>query len=159
MTPFFDSSEKIAQLQFHAALWIGTPFMPNAAVRGAGVSCQKLVGAIYQACGVVPKGFAVPEGPMDWSQANERSLIGAFMAALPMFTEITASDGKLLAAVALPGDMAGFKIGGALHHCGIVIAADGQLIHCVRNRGVFFSNLNDATYLSRVRKIWRPIKQ
>lgn len=154
MKPYFNTSERIAQLQFHAALWIGTPFMPNAAVRGAGVSCQKLVGSLYAELGVLPKGFSIPEGPMDWSQANERSLIADYMATLPMFQSVAPP----FVEDALPGDMLGFQIGGCLHHCGVVIAADGQFIHCVRNRGTFFSNLYDATYLTRVRKVWRPIE-
>lgn len=149
-TPFFDSPEKIAQLQFNAALWIGTPFMPNASIRGAGVSCQKLVAALYRECGVI--NFEVPEGPMDWSQANQRSLISEFMATVPHFGAVASC------AEIIPGDMLGFKIGGCVHHCGVVIATDGQFIHCVRGRGTFLSNLNDATYLSRTEKIWRPLK-
>ncbi|MDE1906157.1 MAG: hypothetical protein KGH75_06860 [Rhodospirillales bacterium] len=130
--------------------------MPNAARRGEGVCCQKLVGALYAELGVVAKDFEVPSGPMDWSHANERSLIGEFMAAQPQFADVT--QDWLLSRTFAPGDMVGFKIGGCLHHCGIVIAADGQFIHSLRGRGTIFSNLRDATYFSRIEKIWRPLK-
>jgi cell wall-associated NlpC family hydrolase len=156
MKPFFDTPEKISALQFHAALWLGTPFMPNAAERGAGVSCQTLVGALYRECGVIGADFAVPIGPMDWSHANKRSLIADYMVSRADFLSVPAGPGLPL--MAQPGDMLGFKIGGCLHHCGLVLAVDGQFIHCVRGRSTFLSNVRDATYFSRLEKIWRPLQ-
>src|SRR5579859_7216330 len=128
MNPFFNNPDSIARLQTHANAWIGTPFMPNASIRGAGVSCQKLVGAIYVELGVVPLGFSVPEGPMDWSNAQTKSLIADFMGKLPMFEDLGSGPGHST----LPGDMIGFQMGGCVHHCGIVIDADGTFIHCFR---------------------------
>lgn len=153
MNPFFDTPEKISRLQSHAGLWLGTPFVPNAALCGAGVCCQKLVGALYRELGVVPADFEVPSGPMDWSHANKRSLIAEFMERQPNFFSV--SDFHVSGFD--PGDMVGFKIGGCLHHCGIVVAADGKFIHCLRGPGTIFSSLRDATYFSRLEKIWRPL--
>jgi cell wall-associated NlpC family hydrolase len=153
MSPFFADPQRITQLQKSARLWLGTPFMPNAAVRGAGVSCQKLVGSIYRELGAVPGDFQIPEGPMDWSHAQTKSLIAEFMATLPMF-QIVARDEKIL-----PGDMVGFKIGGCLHHCGLVVTGELIFIHCLRGQGTVMNNLRDAAFLKRIEKVWRPVQQ
>jgi len=44
-----------------------------------------------------------------------------------------------------------------VNHCGVLVATDGQFIHCLRGRGVLFSNLRDASYLGRLEKVWRPV--
>ena len=149
MNPYFSDSDNLKRLQSVASTWLHTPFMPNAAVKGAGVSCQKLVGAIYIESGFLPKDFAVPEGPMDWSAAQKTSLIAEFMNAQPQF--------EMAKLPAQPGDMIGFKLGGCVHHCGVMLFPDGKFIHCFRSRGTIISNLRDATYSGRIERVWRPI--
>lgn len=153
MTPFFDTPEKILQLQTEARSWIGTPFMPNAAIKGHGVSCQKLAGAIYADCGFLP-GFSAPEGPMNWSNANTRSLLAEFMARHESFALVKR---KHFHAEVQPGDMLGFKISGCIQHCGIVTDSIGTFIHCYRVEGVLFSFLREPSYAQRLERIWRPI--
>jgi len=178
MTPFFSNPARIAQLAAVCETWLGTPFMPNAAIKHAGVSCQKLVGSIYIECGALAADFAIPEGPMDWSHAQTESLIEKFMkkhsrsADCPNpqrvdsgealeFTEVSLMSAPLRVgttrAPCQPGDMLGFRIGGCVHHCGVVFTADGKFVHCLRPDGVRFNNLHDATYWTRLEKIWRPI--
>ena len=153
MNAYFSTPARLAALDAAARAWLGTRFMPNAAVRGEGVSCQKLVGSLYVDAGFLPAGFQIPEGPMEWGNAQTRSLIGEFMAAQShLFTEIIPANQWQ------PGDMAGFKLGGCVHHCGVVINADGTFIHALRHVNTAFSNLRDATYLRRLEKIWRPIQ-
>jgi cell wall-associated NlpC family hydrolase len=152
MNAFFSTPERIARLQAVADGWEGTPFMPNAAVRGAGVSCQKLAGRIYIETGFWPETSTIPEGPMDWSHAHTRSLIAGFLATRPEFAVLGGQ------AAIQPGDLLGFKLGGCVHHCGIAVAAGGRFIHCLRGRGAQYSNLGDATYLSRLGNVWRPIQ-
>ena len=149
MKPYFDTVERILRLETAAASWLGTPFMPHAAVKGAGVCCQKLVGSLYIESGFLPPDFTLPDGPMDWSHAHKDSLIAAFMDARPDFC------GTDLRSVC-PGDMLGIRIGGCIHHCGVVLPG-GKFIHCLRGSGVIFSNIRDASYLSRIEKIWRPV--
>jgi len=150
MKPFFNNPEKIARLQFHALEWLDTPFMPNAAVKGRGVSCQMLTGTIYQELGVLPAGCTIPAAPMDWSRAQTDSLLEKAVAGWPQFV-------SLLAGEAAPGDLLGIQIGGCVHHCGIVLGVDGKFIHCLRGHGVVLSNVRDASYLQRIKKIWRPM--
>ena len=151
MIPYFNHPARVAQLRLVADQWLGTPFMPNAAIKGAGVSCQKLIGAIYIETGALPANFTVPEGPMEWSHAHTDSLIAKFMETQPQFEMIESGP-------ALPGDMVGIKLGGCVHHCGLVVGADGKFIHCLRSYGVMFSSLRDASYLKRREKIWRPLQ-
>ena len=151
MTLYFSTPARQAGLRAVAQSWLGTPFMPNAAVKGSGVSCQKLVGAIYIEAGFLPKNFSVPETAMDWSNAHRDSLMASFMETLPEFETLTPGTS------AQPGDMVGFKLGGCVHHCGLVVGADGKFIHCLRGHGVMFSSLRDASYLKRATIIWRPI--
>ena len=139
---------RIEKLNEVARSWVGTPFMPNAAVKGAGVSCQKLVGAIYIEAGVLPVGFEIPDGEMSWGRAHTVSAIEAVVQRSGRFVAVEAWQ---------PGDLIGFKFGGCVHHLGVVLNAAGDFVHVLRNQGVDICNLNDAGYFSRIEKIWRPI--
>ena len=150
MKPFYASPEAVLRLQFHAGEWLGTPFMPNAAVKGAGVSCQQLVGAIYRETHFLPPTFVIPEGPMNWGHAHTESLIAAFLAAQPNFLPVPAPSLQ-------PGDLLGFRLGGCIHHCGLVVSHEGKFIHCLRGQGTLLSSVRDASYRSRLGQVWRPI--
>lgn len=152
MTPFFSTPDRIAALRAAATEWLGTPFMPNAAVKGVGVSCQKLVGAVYQQAGCIAADFEIPEGPMDWSHAHTDSLVTAFLTLQPNFAEVTPLQPS-------PGDLLGFRIGGCINHCGVLLTSAGHFLHCLRDsQGVRLSNVNDATYRQRLEKVWRPLE-
>jgi cell wall-associated NlpC family hydrolase len=149
MKPYFANPELLARLQFHAGEWLGTPFMPNAAIKGAGVSCQKLVGALYRETGFFPADLAIPDGPMNWGVAQKQSLIADWVATHPeLFAAVTDVQ---------PGDLLGFRLGGCIHHSGVVLTTDGKFIHAMRDRGCLLSSSQDATYLQRLEAIWRPI--
>jgi cell wall-associated NlpC family hydrolase len=153
-TPFFNTPDRIAKLQFYAGTWIGTPFMPNAAFKGSGVSCQKLVGSILVECGALPKDFAIPEGPMDWAGAHKDSIIAQFLDEHP--EHFTVVENKF---APQPGDLIGLKIGGCVHHLGLMLAAEGTFIHCLRNNGTTTNNIHDASYWIRIGQVWRPVTQ
>ena len=151
MNDYFNNPAAVAKLQAVANTWFGTKFMPNACIKGGGVSCQMLAGAIYAEVGFLP-GFNAPSGPMSWSNAHKNSRIAAFMDAHPQF-EALPGPAKYQA-----GDMVGFKILNCVQHCGIVLTEAGQFIHCFRPNGVQFSQLKDATFMNRLERIWRPKK-
>lgn len=154
MIPFF-SPERLEQLAKVAESWRDTRFMPNAAIKKAGVSCQKLVAAIYIECGALPADFVCPDGPMNWATAQKESLIEKFMDEQKQYFQPLKfpEDG-----VPRPGDMIGFQIGGCVHHSGILINRAGRLVHCMRPDGVRFNNILDATFWSRMRRVWRPLE-
>jgi len=147
MTPFFSTKERIDTLVAVSNSWLGTPFIPNAAFKGRGVSCQKLAGAVYNEAGF-PAG-EIPEGPMNWGRAHKEnaSLIVKWIEQRPQFVLI---DDALL-----PGDLVGFKIGGCIQHVGIMID-NRKFIHCWQRNGVNIHDINDATFLTMLNRAWRP---
>ena len=165
MTPFFNTPERIASLVVIAKSWEGTPFMPNAAVKGAGVSCQKLVGHILIEAGALAPDFPLPEEPMSWGNAQTDSLFEKFMAEHPERFALVPLPAFQTAA---PGDVLGIQNGGCVHHCGLVLDAYGQFIHCIRLHGasprhaglagVMVSNLREPIFMRMVKKIWRPLE-
>jgi cell wall-associated NlpC family hydrolase len=137
--------------------WIGTPFFPHAYIKQQGCSCQTCATAIYSGAGVLPPDFRVPEGPLDWSRANRDSLIEPFVdTALAAYLEPVNRKGDPLPRNPEPGELLGFHVGGCLHHLGICVT-DGQFVHCLRQYGVVKSSLEDATWLTRLVRIWRPL--
>jgi cell wall-associated NlpC family hydrolase len=148
MTPYFSTPDRLARLRAVAAAWIGTPFMPNAAVCGKGVSCQMLAGRVLIEAGALPEGFVIPGGEMAWSAANKVSLIVDFIDTQPALRVV---------ATPLPGDVVGFKIGGCIHHVGVVVFGS-QFIHCWRGAGCRYGDLNEAAFLPRLARVWRPME-
>jgi cell wall-associated NlpC family hydrolase len=129
--------------------------MGNAAVKGAGVSCQTLAANIYMESGFLPADFEIVKAPMEWSHAQTESLIVKSLNALPeYFTPIAHVP---FANALRPGDFLGFKIGGCVHHCAIVVDASGRIIHCLRGHGTVYSTIYDASYLTRLENAWRPM--
>ncbi len=153
MTPYFHTPERIVVLKRAATSWLGTPFVPNAAVKGAGVSCQKLVGSVLIEAGALPAAFTLPNEPMAWGHAHTDSLLEQFMA---RHADRFASVELPAYQNALPGDVLGIRFGGCVHHCGLVLS-EGNFVHCLRDRGVIISHLCEPVYLRLIKKIWRPI--
>lgn len=151
---YFSTSERINALELAVESWLGTPFVPNAAIKGHGVSCQKLVGHILIESGFLPAGFELPAEPMNWSQAHNDSLLEQFMARhADRFANVELPAYQN----ALPGDVLGIRYGGCVHHCGLVLSV-GSFVHCLRDRGVIISHLREPVYMRLVKKIWRPLQ-
>lgn len=150
MTPFFETPDRIDQLDRVARSWVGTAFCPNARIKGGGVSCQMLAAEIYRECGHLPEGGNVPEGPMGWGNAQTESLIAAWIETMPhRFADATLPW--------QPGDLIGFKLGGCVHHLGIALR-ENCFVHCLPPDGVKLNRLDDATFLKRISRIWRPVE-
>ena len=157
MTPFYNTLARKVALQEAAASWIGTPFMGNAAVKGAGVSCQTLAARIYIESGFLPKDFQIVTAPMEWSRAQTESLLVKSLNELPEYFAPLPLAPR--ASGLAPGDLLGFKIGGCVHHCAIFMDISGTIIHTLRGHGTIYSTIQDATYLSRLENAWRPLAQ
>ena len=155
MTPYFSTPERLVDLRIAAKSWWGTPFVPNAAIKGHGVSCQKLAGLLLMEAGALPLNFELPSEPMNWSHANKDSLLEKFMDGHPDFFASVEGPAYL---TARPGDVVGILYGGCVHHCGVVLHPNGDFIHCIRGHGTIISHLRDAAYMRTVRRIWRPLE-
>jgi hypothetical protein len=149
VTPFYNTPERRAALEKAALAWLGTPFVPNACLRGHGVSCQKLAGSLYIETGFLPQGFEIPEAPMDWGHAHKNSLVKDFLAKLDKFQAIERSSIQV-------GDLIGFTEGGCIHHLGVVVAPSRFLL-CSRKEGTVIRRIDDAVYLRLRAAVWRPI--
>ena len=170
METWFNTVQRIEALEAAARSWIGTPFVANSRVKGprGGTCCHMLAEQLYLEAGY-PLAFRVPAGSMKWSDISKSSLIEQFFDTqidifeqvepapesfqaleekLPMLGKAERGNGTL------PGDVVGFKIGGCVHHVGVVLSR-GQFVHCMRGVGTKISNLNDPTYALRMEKTWR----
>lgn len=169
MTPYFATPDSISALQRVVGGWIGTPFHPNGMVKSVGASCQKLVGAILIECGHLDVEDVIPSGPMDWhqkesliEQAMDRSFAGKFQTILGAPVGAGSSHlphppaGDPLTLLR-PGDVLGFAIGDAVHHCGIMVS-ESEFLHTMRHSKATIATIWDATWCGRLRRIWRPVK-
>lgn len=162
---FFNTPQRIAQLNSVALSWLGTPFHPNGMSKGVGVSCQKLFGAIMIECGVLPVGFTIDDGPVAWNTKEPlletgmdvklhdyfENILGASVSGdSPVSSDKGCTDASNL----LPGDVIGFRVGGAVRHIGTVINED-VFIHVMRHCKVSTGELRDATWCQRIGRVWR----
>lgn len=150
---WFNSAHRIQCLENAADGWIGTPFVANSRAKGkqGGTCCHMLAEQLYVEVGY-PLPFRVPSGSMKWSDVSKKSLIERFFDEQPrLFRTLEKAD----IAAALPGDVLGFKIGGCVHHIGIMLRAP-RFVHCMRGIGTRYASLNDPTFKNRLEKIWRP---
>jgi cell wall-associated NlpC family hydrolase len=151
---WFDGEERVAKLREAARNWVGTPFFANGNCKGKGVSCQKLVAAIYRECGAPTA--EVPDVAMAHSKFSRVSLVERFMEGVKDFVAI---DVCWLRA----GDLMGFRLGRVVHHLGICVPSPGygersvEFIHAMEHVGTVVSSLSDATWSSRLQRVWRPV--
>lgn len=97
-----------------ARTWIGTPYLSNAMVRGAGVDCAMLLIGVYREAGLLPDDLDPRPYPPQWHlhQGEERykNIVERFA------KEVAAPPER----IPLPGDVVLFKIGRLFAHGGIV---------------------------------------
>jgi cell wall-associated NlpC family hydrolase len=142
---WFNTPERIALLEFKAGKWIGTPFFSNGNTPGpqGGVSCQKLVAAIYSQCGF--KDVEVPDVKIASASLSQ---VEEFMAGREDFELL--EDGQPVQ----PGDLIAMKLR-PTGHLGIVL--NGRMfIHAMYHIGTVVSSLDDPTYSTRLARVWRP---
>lgn len=163
MTPFFSHPERVAKLHAEADAWIGTPFHPNGSVKGAGVSCQKLVGALMRASGFDIG--SIPDGAMDWHGGGspiERHLDLTLAGRFESILGTAVGGGSPLGCAAAPrsfqaGDIIGFWVGDAIKHVGVMVNPT-EFVHVLRHSKVAVLRTDDATWGNRITRIWRPIE-
>ncbi len=117
--------------------WIGTPYLHQASVQGAGADCLGLIRGVWRAvCGAEPE--RPPAYSMDWSepQGDER----LWAAARRHLREVPL--GALL-----PGDVLLFRMraGSVAKHLGIVAEAGARpsFVHAYSGHGVVESSLSE----------------
>jgi NlpC/P60 family putative phage cell wall peptidase len=127
----------MTQIVALARAWIGTPYVHQASVQGAGTDCLGLLRGIWRAIyGAEP--IAVPPYTADWSEAGGREELMA------------AADHWLIrkdARDAAPGDVLLFRmrLGSVAKHLGIAaqIGQAPSFIHAYSGHGVIESPLSE----------------
>jgi NlpC/P60 family putative phage cell wall peptidase len=114
-----------------ARTWIGTPYVHQASVKGAGCDCLGLLRGVHRELTGAEPELPPPYSP-DWAEATCRETLHAALA-----RHLDEIDPRHLA----PGDVALFRMvrGGPAKHCGIVAQAPNgalTLIHARQNRRV-----------------------
>jgi cell wall-associated NlpC family hydrolase len=112
--PLRTEGEWRAEIVEVARKWIGTPYLSNGMIVGAGVDCAMILVAVYRAVGIVPEGFDPRPYPPMWHihQADERYrlLVERFAQSVP----------GPPARPSRPGDVVIFRIGRCYAHGGII---------------------------------------
>jgi cell wall-associated NlpC family hydrolase len=181
---WFNSVARIEAMEQAAREWVGTPFVANSRAKGprGGTCCHMLAEQLYIEAGY-PLNLSAPDASMRWSDTHRDSLIECFLnersdifAALRYgdqksevrshltsdlrpptsdLSQLTSDLRPPTSEIPISGDIIGFRIGGCVHHVGVVLPG-GRFIHCMRGIGTKICNLSDPTYSRRIEKIWRP---
>ena len=113
-----------------ARAWIGTPYLHQASLQGAGSDCLGLLRGVWRAC-LGPEPMTVPAYTADWSEPSRREDL--FDAANQWLIAKDIGDEA-------PGDVLLFRmrIGAVAKHLGIVgrTGADASFIHAYTGHGV-----------------------
>jgi NlpC/P60 family putative phage cell wall peptidase len=110
--------------------WIGTPYLHQASLKGAGCDCLGLLRGVWRELeGAEPQ--AIPAYSPDWAEATGEETLYAGLAR---------HAHEIPREKVAPGDVALFRIivRGPAKHCGIVAERNGQptLIHARQNKRV-----------------------
>jgi len=113
-----------------ARSWIGTPYVHQASVKGAGCDCLGLLRGVWRELGR-DEPEAVPNYSPDWAEAT---------GAETLYTALKRHLREIAPGALAPGDVALFRMvaRGPAKHCGIVGEKNGALtlIHARQNKRV-----------------------
>lgn len=153
-----ETDEEAAAFRREAESWLGTPFRPRAAVKGAAVDCVSFPRAVMQACGARLEG-AYPAYSVDRSKHCTDSLILAWFAQHTDELVCVSSPDGPAGCVPRIGDVLVFQVNKAADHLGLLLNPKGGLvIHAVWPQGVTFGHLTDATWSEALHSIWRVVR-
>lgn len=150
MKPFFTSAVSQEILRFHAAEWLGTPFVAHAMVRGVGADCVHLVAAIYLASGFLVE-FTPPAYALDSGMHREQSQLVGWLETHPRFLRVDPNVDRPMA-----GDTLCFNMGLSEHHAGLMLTG-GEFIHTLPRRMAIVSSLTERFYSRRITAMFRPM--
>lgn len=149
--PYFNNAYRVAQLLYHAGLWMGTPWCANSASRGprGGVSCHNLPRAIYMETGALPDDFPEIRGNPNDTRHTRKSVIEPFLDARPEFRCVDLSETR-------PGDLLGIRIYHCVDHLGLVLN-ERQFIHVLMHKRTCLDNWRVSPWSERILTVWRPM--
>ncbi|MGQ0610932.1 MAG: NlpC/P60 family protein [Paracoccaceae bacterium] len=125
-----------AQISAEARSWIGTPYLHQASVKGAGADCLGLVRGVWRACrGAEPS--PVPAYTADWAEPSRDEAL--WRSAAQWLSEHDSADERV-------GDVLLFRMarGAVAKHLGIQVevGANARFVHAYSRHGVVESALS-----------------
>jgi len=151
LIPYFSTQDRIVLLRKSAESWLGTPFHPHGKTKGAGVSCQTLVSALYMETGFLPADYTAPICSLRWARGKKpEEAIDFVSKQLPPGLLVVDNDRQEI------GDTLGFLLAGTIHFG--VSLGQKMFIHCLNKQGVIYSRVDDATFIQRLARVWRPVQ-
>jgi cell wall-associated NlpC family hydrolase len=141
-------AEQRAAIVREARSWLGTPYHPEARLKGVGADCATMVAEVFAQTGIVPR-FEIEHYPHDWHLHRSDELY--LSTVLKHSRELP--EGELPQA----GDVVMYKFGRCYSHGAIVIQWP-QIIHSYINLGCILDDGN-ATWLVSVGEAQGPIKK
>lgn len=130
-----------------ARQWVGTPFHHGARLKGIGVDCAQFVVGVYTAMGVYPEP-GLEEYPAQWMLHTDDDRMVTWLERL----YVPAERPRL-------GDLAAFRAGRAVSHCGIVVRSGDvpAVAHADPRQGVTIDTVGPGHALSaRLAGYWTP---
>lgn len=160
MNPYYLDPQAAHSLITEAGGWVGTPFAPYAALKGVGVDCIHLAAELYIRTGALPD-VPLPFYNLDHSAHHATSDLFAKIEATGRFSTIWDEEHPERAlpddpACLLVGDLFCFRFGAAPFHLGVHLG-NRLFLHVLARRRTMVSTLEDATWRSRLARIYRPI--
>mgnify|MGYP001416719324 CR=1 FL=1 len=148
--PYFNNAHRVAQLLYHAGLWMGTPWCANSASRGprGGVSCHNLPRALYMETGALPDDFPEIRGDPNGTRHTRKSVIEPWLDARPEFRRVPVSE-------LAPGDLLGIRIYHCVDHLGVVLTR-WQFIHVLMHKRTTMDPFGVSPWRERIGAAWRP---
>lgn len=147
MKTFFDNPDAVTQLHYEAKKWIGTPWLPNSAEPGKGVSCHNLPRAIYISVLALPVTFPSVIGDPTQDRYAKISRMETFLDARPEFMRVALKDVK-------PGDLLGIRIYYSIDHLAVALGA-GLFIHVLMHKHTSYDMRGVEPWSSRIQASWR----
>lgn len=144
----------VAALTAAAERWQGTPFCPNSCVRGAGVCCHQLIGALYRESGWLPDLPALPPGEPNWARAGHTSPILDWLRGPGTHWFRECPPGQPL----LPGDLLLVRFGPVPHHLALMLP-EGRAVHVSPAHGVQILPVLPRRFAAAIAHIFRPLAQ
>ncbi len=144
MKRLIETEEDVTRLRLIAEGWIGTPYAPDGAVLGAGISC-------HRAPAVVLEEFGMALGEVPSRKGLIKAQIGGVMRdwldAHPLFQRNESAP--------TPGDVIVSEI--PYGHLGLVLDR-GEVFHSWARDGAHIAKLDLGELQGRILGIWTPFK-
>ena len=151
MKAYFSTSERIAKLYECINKWTGTPWVPNSAQPGRGVSCHNLPRAIYMECGALGADFPEIVGDPNATRWSKESKMIPFLDSRTEFERVALDQ-------IATGDLIGIRIYKCVDHLGVVVR-DKFFLHVLMHKHTCIELLDVPPWPQRIEAAWRIVER